>query len=325
VTPITRVLFLGQSCSTALPPLTALLAAGFEVPAVVLARQPGRRLDEIQRVAAAAGIPVVWVNSAAQATEAIRSVAPQVAVAACFLWRLPREAIETPPLGILNVHPSLLPAGRGPEPVFWTLRRGERITGVTVHRMDEGFDTGPIVAQAEMPVPEGVAAPDLERDLMTLGGSLLVDALPALAAGTLQPRPQPASGISHAPVPRPADWTMISSLPAAWAWRFARGVAPLGGPLTAIAGGMAIRVAAALDWSADERLPEPVVDGGDRTVRVRFAPGWVRFRRSESSYAPDQDQGVILNGVKDLVAPSAEQRTTRCFVPQHDTTRSKPE
>ena len=283
MTAITRVLFLGQSCTTAMPPLTALLEAGFEVPAVVLARQPGRRLGEIQRVAASGGIPVVWVNSAAGATEAIRSFAPQVAVAACFLWRLPREAFQTPPLGILNVHPSLLPAGRGPEPVFWTLRRGEPITGVTVHRMDEGFDTGPIVAQAEMPVPAGIAAPDFERALMTLGGSLLVDALPALAAGTLQPWPQPSVGVSQAPLPRPADWTMISSLPAAWAWCFARGVAPLGGPLTAIAGGTAIRVAAALDWSADERLPEPVLDDNDGTVRVRFSPGWVRFRRSESS------------------------------------------
>jgi methionyl-tRNA formyltransferase len=149
--------------------------------------------------------------------------------------------------------------------------------------MDAGFDTGPIVAQAEMPVPEGVAAPELERDLMTLGGSLLVEALPALAAGTLQPRPQPTEGVSQAPVPGPADWTMMSSLPAAWAWRFARGVAPLGGPLTAIAGGRAIRVAAALDWSPDERLLEPVLDVGDGTVQVRFSPGWVRFRRAPSS------------------------------------------
>jgi methionyl-tRNA formyltransferase len=280
---IERVLFLGQSCTTAMPPLTALLEVGFPIPAIVLARQPGTRLGEIQRVAAAAGIPVIWVKSAAEATEAIRSIAPQVAVAACFLWRLPREACETPPLGILNVHPSLLPTGRGPEPVFWTLRRGEPATGVTVHRMDAGFDTGPIVAQAEMPVPVGITAPELEQDLMTVGGSLLVEALPALAAGTLQPRPQPTEGASQAPRPRPADWTMMSSLPAAWAWRFARGVAPLGGPLTAIAGGTAIRVTAALDWSPDERLAEPVLDEGDGTVRVRFSPGWVRFQRYESS------------------------------------------
>jgi methionyl-tRNA formyltransferase len=283
MTPITRVLFLGQSCAAAMPPLSGLLEAGFPIPAVVLARHAGMRLGEIQRVAAAAGIPVVWVTSAAEATDAIRSVAPEVAVAACFPWRLPHAARETPPLGILNVHPSLLPAGRGPEPVFWTLRRGERTTGVTVHRMDAGFDTGPIVTQAQMPVPEGISAPELERDLMTLGGSLLASALPALAAGTLQPRPQPSEGTSQAPVPGPADWTMMSSLPAAWAWRFARGVAPLGGPLTAIASGTTIRVAAALDWSPDERLAEPALGDDDGTVRVRFSPGWVRFRRSMPS------------------------------------------
>ena len=96
MTSIARVLFLGQSCTTAMPPLTALLEAGFAIPAVVLARQPGTRLGEIQRVAAAAGIPVVWVKSAAEATEAIRSIAPQVAVAACFLWRLPRAALRDP-------------------------------------------------------------------------------------------------------------------------------------------------------------------------------------------------------------------------------------
>ncbi len=199
MSPITRVLFLGQSCAAAMPPLTALIEAGFVIPAVVLARQAGMRLGEIQRVATAMGIPVVWVTSAAEATETIRSLAPEVAVAACFPWRLPRAARETPPLGILNIHPSLLPAGRGAEPVFWTLRRGERITGVTVHRMDAGFDTGPIVAQAERLVPDGIAAPELERDLMTLGGSLLVDALPALAAGTLQPRPQPSFGYQPGP------------------------------------------------------------------------------------------------------------------------------
>ena len=286
MTPITRILFLGQSCAAAMPPLTALIEAGFAIPAVVLARQPWMRLGEIQRMANTAGIPVIWVKSAAEATETIRNVEPEVAVAACFPWRLPHDARETPRLGILNVHPSLLPVGRGPEPVFWSLRRGEPVTGVTVHRMDAGFDTGPIVAQAQLPIPEGIGAPDLERDLMTLGGNLLVDALPELAAGRLESRPQPSHGATYAPLPGPADWTMMSSLPAAWAWRFARGVAPLGGPLTAIAGGTAIRVAAALDWSPDERLPEPVLGDDDGTVRVRFSPGWVRFQRSESPQAP---------------------------------------
>ena len=280
MTPIARVLFLGQSCAAAMPPLKALIDAGCEISAVILARQPGARLGEIQHFATGKAIPVIWVKSAAEAADAMRTIAPEVAVAACFPWRLLRAAREIPPLGILNVHPSLLPAGRGPEPVFWALRRGEPVTGVSVHRMDAGFDTGPIVAQAEMAIPDGIRAPALERDLMARGGSLVVDALPALAAGTLQPWPQPSEGVTHAPAPSPADWTMMTSLPAGWAWRFARGVAPLGGPLTAIAGGAVLRVVDALDWSPHERLPRPVLGDGDSTVRVRFSPGWVRFRRS---------------------------------------------
>ena len=275
-----HTLFLGQSCSTAMPPLRALLASAHEVAAIVLAGRPGTRPDEAEQMAAVASIPVIWVSSVRQATAAIRDAAPEVAIAACFPWRLPRAAFETPPLGILNVHPSLLPAGRGPEPVFWTLRRGERVTGVTVHRMDAGLDTGPIVAQVEMPVPEGVRAPDLEEELMTIGGRLVIESLPEMRAGTLQPWPQPEAGVTHAPVPSATDWTMPSSLPAAWAWRFARGVAPLGGPLTVFAGGLAMPVADALDWSPDETLTDRVIDEGNGAVRVRFSPGWVCFRRS---------------------------------------------
>jgi methionyl-tRNA formyltransferase len=280
ITRITRILFLGQSCAASAPPLAALIGAGYEIAAVVLTAGTHPR-GEVERLAGEAGIPVIPAGSAREAAAVIREVAPQVAVAACFPWRLGRVARETPPLGILNVHPSLLPVGRGPAPVFWTLRRAERETGATVHRMDAGLDTGPIVAQARVPVPEDIAAPDLERELMALGGRVLAESLPALAAGTLQPWPQPEEGVTDAPHPSPGDWTMVTSLPAAWAWRFARGVAPLGGPLTAIAGGAAIPVAAALDWSPDERLAAPVVADGDGTVQVRFTPGWIRVRRGE--------------------------------------------
>jgi len=281
-----RLVFLGQSCGAATPPLAALLEAGHEIATVILARPPSARLGETQRIAGDSGVPVVWVRSAAEAAATLRALAPDAAVAACFPWRLPRPATEIPPLGILNVHPSLLPAGRGAEPVFWTLRRGERITGVTVHRMDAGFDSGPIVAQEAIPVPEGIRAPDLERDLMSRGARLLIDALPVLAARTLQLRPQPRDGLTLAPVPTAADWTMMPALPAAWAWRFARGVAPLRGPLTVIAGGAVIPVRDALGWSPHERLPERVIDDGDGTIRVRFTPGWVRFQKCHADTTP---------------------------------------
>ena len=119
-----RILHLGQPCAASAPPLTALLAAGHQVTAVVLAGRPGPCPTEPERLAVEQGIPLRWVASAADATAILRAELPDVAVAACFPWRLGRLALTSPRLGILNVHPSLLPAGRGAEPVFWTLRRG---------------------------------------------------------------------------------------------------------------------------------------------------------------------------------------------------------
>lgn len=307
-----RIAFLGIACSASVAALTTLLgaatmpalpgsgkpsgttglgappsaastrvgAAGYEIACLILAGSPGAQPREIERLAAGSDIPVVWVASGKDATKALRDAAPDVAVAACFPWRLPRAARAIPRLGILNIHPSLLPLGRGPQPVFWTLRRGEPRTGVTLHVMDAGLDTGPIVAQAKMAIPPGIRAPELEDALMARGAELLVEALPAFATGDVPARPQPASGATAAPFPAPADWAMLASLPAAWAWRFARGVAPLGGPLTVIAGGQIIPVSDALDWSADERLAQAVEEANDGAVRIRFTPGWVRFRRA---------------------------------------------
>jgi methionyl-tRNA formyltransferase len=249
-----------------------------------------------------------------------------VAVAACFPWRLPAAALAIPPTGVLNVHPSLLPAGRGPEPVFWTLRRGVGVSGVTVHRMDTGLDTGPIVAQTTMDILDGIRAPALEEALMAKGGRLLVTALPQLAAGTLRPWPQPEEGASYASPPTAADWTMMTSLPAAWAWRFARGVAPLGGPLRVIAGGEAISVCDAVAWSPEDRLPERVIVEDEATLRVRFSPGWVRFRRgarrrdSVTEWQGDEEEALTPDASRLAVLPSCRLAVSCSLPPCHPAT-----
>ncbi|MCC6315552.1 MAG: hypothetical protein IT337_16255, partial [Thermomicrobiales bacterium] len=196
-----------------------------------------------------------------------------------FPRRLPPVWLRLPPLGCLNVHPSLLSLGRGPEPVFWTLRRGERRSGATIHRMTERFDAGPILTQTAIAVPPGIRAPDLERELMTLGGQALVAALPALATGAIDFRPQDETLATDAPVPSPADWLMPTTLPAGWAFNFARGVAPLGGPLAVRGASLGVLpVRDALAHNPTERLASPIVVRGDGIVRVRFAPGWVEFQ-----------------------------------------------
>src|SRR5204862_1767507 len=92
---------------------------------------------------------------------------------ACFSQRIPRIILDLPRLGCLNVHPSLLPANRGPVPLFWTFREGHQQTGVTIHLMNEGMDTGDILAQEPIEVPSGISYAQLELQCATLGGKLL--------------------------------------------------------------------------------------------------------------------------------------------------------
>ncbi len=208
-----RVLYLGTTGAFSIPPLEALLADGLTVCALVVPTQgaptsaPARLVvppappaqgratlpmrspfmnRTIVQIAWEQGIPVVEVGRLAslQTLEMLASFRPDAICVACFPWRLPPALLKIPPLGCLNVHPSLLPAYRGPSPEFWVLRNGERTTGVTIHLMDEHLDTGDILLQEAFEIPEGITAAALEQHCAVLGGPLLARAVRALAAGT---------------------------------------------------------------------------------------------------------------------------------------------
>lgn len=270
-----RVVFLGMRCSLSVPPLVALLDGGFDVRAVAVPKGGGEH--EIDALARGRDVPVIEVTGP-PGTEVVAAHRPQVLVVACFPWRVPRAVREAAPLGALNVHPSLLPVGRGPEPVFWTLRRGERRTGATVHLMDDGLDTGPVVGQEAFGLVDGVRAPTVERRCAEVGARLLVEAIPALVAGTATLRPQEGALATAAPVPGAGDFVVPTNLPARWAFNFVRGVAPLGGPLTlAIVGtGERYSIVDALAYEPERVLGRPVVWEGE-TALVRFKPGVVRM------------------------------------------------
>jgi methionyl-tRNA formyltransferase len=238
------------------------------------------------------GAPVVSVASMApEGVAAIHEARPGVIVVACFPWRLPRAVLELPHLGCLNIHPSLLPRWRGPDPVFWAYRQGDRETGVTVHQMEGGFDTGPILAQQPMAIPVGSRAPELARTLMAAGGRLVAELLPELARGAVMARPQDDSLATPAPVPAAADFELPTTWPAERAYAFAAGVAPLGGPLAVrLATGERLPVRDATIYAVDDSIAPPPVSGakhpgewldeGQGIIQVRFSDGWVRFLRA---------------------------------------------
>ena len=143
-----------------------------------------------------------------------------IVVAAYGLF-LPSDALEIPPLGCLNIHPSLLPRYRGPSPVVTAILNGDDETGVTIMKLDEGMDSGPILAQERVSIDEEETAPELTRRLFDLGADLLVDTLPRWASGEnssklrrtrAAPRSRPSSRKRTAKSTGPIDAARIARM-----------------------------------------------------------------------------------------------------------------
>lgn len=121
----------------------------------------------------------------------LRSLAPDLIVMATFNHILRRPAIEIAKLATLNIHPSMLPELRGPDPINEVLRLRLRHTGVTLHLVDEGIDTGDILTQQSFAMPDGVTEKELRRCLADIAGALLIKCLDSLRKeGRLLARPQ---------------------------------------------------------------------------------------------------------------------------------------
>ena len=123
----------------------------------------------------------------------IESIAPDVIVVAAYGKFLPASILAIPRHGCLNLHPSLLPKYRGPSPVPSTLLAEEMSTGVTLMLLDEGMDTGPIIAQSEYPLSGEETSETLTEDLFRLGANLLLECLVPWCSGTLPVQPQDES------------------------------------------------------------------------------------------------------------------------------------
>ncbi len=181
-----RVVFMGTP-AFAVPALRALVVRGHVVAGVYT--QPDRRAGRGQKLTASPvkifaeehGLPVFQPRSLRQDVAAARSeladLAPDVVIVAAYGLFLPDEVLRLPRLGCLNIHPSLLPRHRGPSPVATAILDGDETSGVTIMLLDEGMDTGPILAQRETRISADETAEELTERLFELGSELLVDTL----------------------------------------------------------------------------------------------------------------------------------------------------
>lgn len=189
--------FIGSS-SAAVGVLNQLQSAGILVKLVVSRpdRKAGRGKSAtptpVSHYARSVELPLITPGSWKDGTglEEIRRIRSAVIVVASYGLLLPSELLRIPDHGVLNIHPSLLPAYRGPSPVVTAVLEGAGVTGVTVMELDEGLDTGPIVAQKEVRIAENESAEFLEKRLFTLGAQILIETLPGWASGKILARKQ---------------------------------------------------------------------------------------------------------------------------------------
>ena len=202
-----RVAFFGTP-EFAVPSLRALVGEGFDVVAVVT--QPdapqGRSRSRlvpppVKVVAEAEDLKVFQPEKPTDGAFLVRlrETLPEIGVVVAYGHILKPELLELPPRGMVNVHPSLLPALRGPAPVEWAVIQGLTETGVTIMQVDAGMDTGPILHQIPDHIAPDITGGDLSEHLAELGAQALVETLAVLEQGNLNPVPQDHSRATLAP------------------------------------------------------------------------------------------------------------------------------
>lgn len=169
-------------------------------------------------------------------SEELRKLSPDVCVVTAYGRILPKDVLEVATHGSVNVHASLLPRFRGAAPIQWAIAHGDSETGVALMRMDEGLDTGPVIAVKRLPIgPEDTSAL-LHEKLSKLGGEVLREALPAYLRGELKPVPQPTEGVVLAPIIQKEDGLLDFTRPAVVLERRLRAFTPWPGAYTGLSG-----------------------------------------------------------------------------------------
>ena len=271
--------------------LEAILDAGHTVCGVYTrADKPvGRKqvltAPPVKRTAMAHGIPVFQpgtLRDAAQA-ENIRALAPELIVVVAYGRILPKDILDVPPLGCVNVHASLLPKYRGAAPINWAMLNGDAETGVSIMYMAEELDAGDVIRVAKTPIDPEEDLPSLWNRLAELGADALSAAIPTLADGTAARTPQDGSQATFAPMLSrelsPIDWTR----PMAVIRNQVRGLIPWPCAAAELAG-QRFKIYKTASGAATEKAPGTLLNAGKKGVEVACGDGqslWITELQAE--------------------------------------------
>lgn len=199
-----RVIFMGTP-DFAVETLEAIVDAGHEVVLVVsqpdkaVGRSKALKYTPVKACAIEHGIEVYQPERVrrAECIEYLRGYQPDIIIVVAFGQIIPKEILDMPRYGCVNVHASLLPKYRGAAPIQWAVINGDEVTGVTTQRMDEGIDTGDIILKEEVILREDETGGSLFDRLAGVGARLCVETVEAIEAGTATYTPQDSSQATH--------------------------------------------------------------------------------------------------------------------------------
>ncbi len=238
-----RVIFMGTP-DFAVGTLQALHEAGYEV--VLAVTQPdkpkGRKqileAPPVKQEAQKLGIPTFQPRRVREpeSLQVLRDYEPDLIVVAAFGQILPKELLEMPRYGCINVHASLLPKYRGAAPIQWAILNGDAVAGVTIMRMDVGLDTGDMIAQREIEITPQETGGSLFDRLADLGAKLCVDTIPSIVDGRAVYTPQDESAATKVGLIKKEDGQIDFSKDACAIERQIRGLNPWPSAYTSLGG-----------------------------------------------------------------------------------------
>jgi methionyl-tRNA formyltransferase len=295
-----RLAFMGTP-AFAVPSLEALLDAGHEVAAVYTQppRPAGRgnktTQSPVHQVAAGRGLEVRTPARLRDPAEhaAFAALGLDAAVVVAYGLILPRPILAAPRLGCLNVHASLLPRWRGAAPIQRAILAGDPETGVSIMRMDEGLDTGPVLATDHVAIGPRSTSATLHEELSVRGARLLVGTLAAFARGEIEPAPQPATGVAYAPKVTREEGRLDWTKPAAALERQVRAFAPWPGAWFETGGERIKVLAAAAEEGSSGAAPGTVLDAAPS---VACGGGGLRLLRLQREGKAPLDAAAFLRG-----------------------------
>lgn len=219
-----RTVFFGSGSPASQVALRYLFDAA-QVVGVVVPEKHGSATRPLRQAALEHELPIIEFSDVAQ----LRSLEADLFCVATFPRLFGANLLSLPRLGILNVHASLLPKHRGPDPIFWAYFENEAETGVTVHWMSEKVDAGDIVLQSRIAIPRGSSGATLYMQLAEIGARLLVDAVRRISNGTATRTPQDERMATSDPTPSKMTWSIpYTEWHAERLWHFLRGTEHLG-------------------------------------------------------------------------------------------------